>query len=388
MTAPLSGYRVLDLTSMVSGPYATQLLADQGADVVKVEALMGDLMRHAGPARGGMSAVFLLNNRGKRSVALDLKQAEGMDILKRLIATADVLVQNFRPGAAERMGIGEDAARAIKPDIVYVSINGFGEAGPYVSKRVYDPVIQALSGVMDIQGGSGPPRYMRTILPDKLTAMTAAQAITAALLARERTGQGDHVRIAMLDATVAWMWPDGMMNHTLTGDGVSAPLSMDFYESAFETKDGHIAAFTASDDEWQGLVRALGRPELGEDARFRTLADRTAHMNELYDVMHDAFCERTTAQWLERLDAEQVPCARVNTVEDLFEDHQIAANGMILEQEHPTGGSNRQPRPAARFAEHELTPGKPAPTLGEHTDAILAELGMDAAALRERSIVG
>ena len=388
MTAPLQGLRVVDLTSMVSGPYATQLLADQGADVVKVETPTGDLMRYAGPARGGMSAVFLTNNRGKRSVVLNLKKAEAMSILKALIATADALVQNFRPGAAERMGIGEDAVRAIKPNIVYASISGFGEAGPYASKRVYDPVIQALSGVMAVQGGASSPRYMRTILPDKLTAMTVAQAVTAALLGRERTGQGDHVKVAMLDATVAWMWPDAMINHTLVGAGVSAPLSMDAYDSAFETQDGHIVAFAASDDEWHGLARALNRPELTEDPRFKTLADRAAHFPELFDMLGAAFRERTSAEWLARLDAEQVPCAPVQSVEDLFTDAQIAANGLIVEHEHPEAGATRQPRPAARFHTHALDAGAPAPRLGEHTEEILGELGVgDVAGLRERGAV-
>ena len=388
MTAPLQGLRVVDLTSMVSGPYATQLLADQGADVVKVETPTGDLMRYAGPARGGMSAVFLTNNRGKRSVVLNLKKAEAMSILKALIATADALVQNFRPGAAERMGIGEDAVRAIKPNIVYASISGFGEAGPYASKRVYDPVIQALSGVMAVQGGASSPRYMRTILPDKLTAMTVAQAITAALLGRERTGQGDHVKVAMLDATVAWMWPDAMINHTLVGAGVSAPLSMDAYDSAFETQDGHIVAFAASDDEWHGLARALNRPKLTEDPRFKTLADRAAHFPELFDMLGAAFREHTSAEWLARLDAEQVPCAPVQSVEDLFTDAQIAANGLIVEHEHPEAGATRQPRPAARFHTHALDAGAPAPRLGEHTEEILGELGVgDVAGLRERGAV-
>ena len=295
MAGPLSPCRIVDLTSMVSGPYATQLLGDQGADVIKVESLTGDLMRHAGPARGGMTAAFMTNNRGKRSVALDLKQQRGMGALERLIETADVFVQNFRPGAAERMGLGEDRVRALRPDIVYVSISGFGESGPYTHKRVYDPVIQALSGVMDMQGGREAPRFMKTILPDKLTAVTAAQAITAALLARERTGKGDHVRLAMLDVTVVWMWPDGFLNHTLIGDDVSAPIPL---------------------------------------------------------------------------------------------DPQILRNGTIRQITHPQAGAAWEARPAARFDAHGLEPGAPAPALGEHTEEVLAEIGMrDIAALREAAVI-
>ena len=376
MSGPLSPYRIVDLTSMVSGPYATQLLCDQGADVIKVETPGGDLMRHAGPARGGMSAAFLNNNRGKRSVVLDLKQEPNMAVLERLIETADVFVQNFRPGAAERMGLGEDRVRALKPDIVYVSISGFGESGPYVHKRVYDPVIQALSGVMDAQGGREEPRYMRTILPDKLTAVTAAQAITAALLARERTGEGDHVRLAMLDATVAWMWPDGFINHTLVGDGVSEPLPMDVYDRAFETSDGHMVAFVASDDEWRGFARAVGRPELITDERFKDLPSRVARFGEVFDVMREALRSGTTDEWVAKLDAEQVPTAPVHNATDVFEDPQIVRNGMLRRIDHPKGGPAWEARPAARFDTHALETGAPAPMLGQHTEEVLAELGM------------
>ena len=358
MSGPLSAYRVVDLTSMVSGPYATQLLADQGADVIKVESLGGDLMRHAGPARGGMSAAFLCNNRGKRSVALDLKQERAMAVLERLIETADVFVQNFRPGAAERMGLGEERVRALRPDIVYVSISGFGESGPYVHKRVYDPVIQALSGVMDMQGGKESPRYMKTILPDKLTAMTAAQAITAALLGRERTGKGDHVRLAMLDVTVVWMWPDGFLNHTLIGEGVSDPIPMEVYDRAFETTDGHMVAFVASDDEWRGFADAVGRPELITDERFKDLSSRVAHFGELFDEMRAVLRNGTTEEWVARLDAEQVPTAPVNTVEDVFEDPQIARNAVIRRIDHPAGGGPGRRAPRRVSSSTRWTPGR------------------------------
>ncbi len=388
MAGPLSPFRIVDLTSMVSGPYATQLLSDQGADVIKVETLSGDLMRHAGPARGGMTAAFMTNNRGKRSVALDLKQQQGMAALERLIETADVFVQNFRPGAAARMGLGEDRVRALKPDIVYVSISGFGESGPYTHKRVYDPVIQALSGVMDMQGGREAPRFMKTILPDKLTAVTAAQAITAALLARERTGKGDHVRLAMLDVTVVWMWSDGFLNHTLIGDDVSAPIPLDAYDRAFQTADGHMVAFVASDDEWRGFARAAGRPELLEDERFRDLPARAAHFDEVFEVMRETLRSGTTQEWTAKLDAEQVPTARVNTVQDVFDDPQILRNGTIRQITHPQAGPAWEARPAARFDEHALEPGAPAPMLGEHTEDVLAEIGMrDVAALREAAVI-
>ena len=205
MAGPLDGIRVLDLTSMVSGPMATMILADQGADVVKVEPPAGDRMR--GLSRSVMTGAFLSSNRNKRSLCLDLKRPEALEIVKTLAARSDVFIQNFRPGTIERMGLGEEVIRGLRPDVVYVSISGFGETGPFAQQRVYDPVIQALSGLADIQADAGTrrPRMVRTIVPDKTTALTAAQAITAALLARERTGVGQHVRLAMLDAMVAFL---------------------------------------------------------------------------------------------------------------------------------------------------------------------------------------
>src|SRR5713101_2664154 len=208
MPGPLNGFRIVDVTQMVSGPMATMMLADQGADVIKVEPPgIGDLTRALAGRHRGMSPVFAIVNRNKRSIVIDLKTARGLELLKQLVATADIFIQNFRPGAADRMGLGEEALRAVKPNLIYVSISGFGERGPYVHKRTYDPVIQALSGLASIQADpDGRPRMMRVIVPDKVTALTAAQAMTAALLARERNGAGQHVRLAMLDAVIAFIW--------------------------------------------------------------------------------------------------------------------------------------------------------------------------------------
>ena len=221
MPGALDGYRIIDLTSMISGPLATMLLGDQGADVLKIENPEGgDYVRKTANRRGGFSAAFVNNNRNKRSVAIDLKDARGRELLLELIRTADVFVQNFRPGVAERMGLGEAAVRAVRNDIVYVSIAGFGFEGPYAARPVYDPLIQALSGLATIQAGSDTerPRLVRTIVPDKVSALTVAQAITAALLARERTGIGQHVQVAMLDAIVAFLWCSDMGSQTFAGD--------------------------------------------------------------------------------------------------------------------------------------------------------------------------
>jgi crotonobetainyl-CoA:carnitine CoA-transferase CaiB-like acyl-CoA transferase len=391
MSGPLAGYRIIDATQMISGPMATMVLADQGADVIKIEPPgIGDLTRALGGPRG-MSPTFTVVNRNKRSIVLNLKDQQGLTILKRLIATADLFVQNFRPGVAEQMGIGESALRQIKPNLVYVSISGFGESGPYVRKRVYDPVIQALSGLASIQADpvTGRPHMMRLIVPDKVTALTAAQAMTAALLARERTGEGQHVRLAMLDAVVSFLWPEAMATHTFisTKDVVTRPQVRDL---VFETADGYITVGVVSDAEWRGLTTALEHPEWLADARFKTPAGRVKYADARLEMTAEVLTSRTSTEWLARLDAEQVPCAPILRREDLFTDPQIAANNLIVESEHPSAGRMRQPRPAARFEKTPAELRSPAPRLGEHTEAVLAELGIteeERTSLQERGAI-
>jgi len=394
MSGPLAGTRIVDVTQMISGPLATMWLGDQGADVVKVEPPgTGDLVRHLGAARGGMAPTFATSNRNKRSLVLDLKRPEGLRALERLVATADVFVQNFRPGKADALGIGEADLRRVRPDLVYVSICGFGEQGPYAGRRVYDPVIQALSGLADIQADrdTGRPRMVRVIIPDKVTALTAAQAITAALYARSRSGQGQHVRLSMLDATIALLWPEGMARETFLADRERRSRPSLAQDLVFETADGYLTTGAVSDAEWQGLARALGHPEWIRDERFRTAKGRVAHVEARLALMAEALRARPTAEWLARLEAEEVPCAPVLRREELADHPQIRANGLLVEDEHPTAGRLRQPRPAARF---EATPAalrRPAPTLGQHSDEVLAEIGYDdaeIAALRDAGVTG
>ena len=387
---PLAGIRIVDLTSMISGPVATMMLADQGADVIKVEPLSGDLVRFMGPNREGLTSGFISANRSKRSLAVDLKSAQGMEVVKALVRTADVFVQNFRPGAIERMGLGEEVLRELRQDIVYVSISGFGETGPYAQKRVYDPVIQALSGLADIQkdGETGRPKMIRTIIPDKTTAVTAAQAITAALFARERGQGGQHVKLAMLDTMVAYLWPEGMAGYTFIGKEVKAARAQFAQDLIFETLDGYITAGAVSDAEWQGMCRALDREGWLEDERFRTANDRIVNVRERLDMTAEVLVTRTSEEWLEKLDAEGVPCAPVLRREQVFEHEQIRINEMVSEFDHPVAGRIRQPRPAARFDRTPAGMQRHAPTLGEHSDEILEELGFEPTALRADRVVG
>ena len=385
MPGPLHGYRVVDLTSMISGPLATMILADQGADVIKVEAPSGDHTRAGANRRSGLSASFLNNNRNKRSIVLDFKTPAGLNALMRLVAGADVMVQNFRPGVAERIGIGETAVRAIAPNIIYVSISGFGETGPYAAKPVYDPLVQAASGLATVQAGSDQarPRLIRTILPDKLTGIMASQAITAALLARERTGKGQHVRLSMLDAVLAFLWSSDMGSQTLVGGELPQQEAASFIDLIYQTADGYISVAVQTDREWAALTRALQRPEWLQDERFKSPALRQKNINERLQLTQEALMAHSAAEWLERLTAEGVPCAPVLTRSEVIRHPQVRENGIVVETEHPVAGPLRQARPAAQFSATPATIRQGAPLLGEHTQEILTELGYSAAEMAE-----
>ena len=380
-SGPLDGVRVLDLTTMIAGPVATMMLGDQGADVIKVETPSGDLMRRLARGRGGMNPAFLSANRNKRSLAVDLKKAEGRAILHKLIATADVFVHNFRGDAPERLGVGEDAVRAIKTDIIYVSISGFGETGPYAGQRAYDPVIQAGSGLADVQRDrdTGRPRMIRTIIADYTTALTNAQAITAALFARQRTGKGQHVRIAMLDAMISYLWPEAMPALTFVGeerdpsDGDMGP------DLIFATQDRYITAGAMSDDEWAGMCRSLKREDLIEDERFKTAHARTVNAVARRELMSSEFEKWNADEILARLLANDVPSGPVRSRFELLSDPQVKAANILEEHESPIYGKVRQPRPAARFSGTPATIRKLAPMLGEDNAAILGEIGYAAA---------
>ncbi|MPY76843.1 MAG: CoA transferase [Alphaproteobacteria bacterium] len=394
MPGPLHGYRVIDLTMMIAGPLATMILADQGADVIKVEPPgRGDQTRAAGNKSGGLSSSFLNNNRNKRSIVIDLKRQEGRDALLRLAAGADVFVQNFRPGVVDRLGIGEAAIRAVAPRIVYVSISGFGETGPYVAKPVFDPIIQAVSGLASIQGGSDKsrPRLVRTIVPDKTTALTAAQAVTAALLARERTGEGQHVRLSMLDSVLAFLWSSDMGGQTYVGREVSAQRAASYIDLIYETKDGHMSVAVMSDGQWATLARMVGKPEWLDDPRFKTMELRDLNIDDRLALIQSVLETRGTAEWLALLEPAGVPCAPVLTRGEVIAHPQTEANGILVETDHPVAGRLRQARAAARFAGTPAEHRFGAPTLGQHSAEVLREAGLDdaeIASLREAGVVG
>ena len=379
MSGPLHGVRVLDLTSMISGPLTTMLLADQGADVIKVENPRGgDLNRHVSTARNGMPASFLNNNRNKRSLVIDLKDERGVRALKALARTADVLVQNFRPGVVERLGIGPDELRGEAPGLVYVSIFGFGDRGPYARKPVYDPLIQAVSGLASVQGGSDSarPRLVRTIVPDKLTGYACAQAVTAALYHKARTGEGQAITLNMLDAVIAFLWSSDMGGRTLVGDEVPVETAQSWIDLIYETRDGYLSVAVNTDREWAGLCRALGRPELIRDPRFETPRLRHRNIDERLSLTQEMLSRGTSAEWLARLEAEDVGCAPVLTRAEMIAHPQVTANETVIESDHAVAGRVRQARPAARFSRAPFEIRHGAPGFGEHSVEVLREAGL------------
>jgi len=395
-SGPLQDVRVLDLSTVVAGPLSTTHLADQGAEVIKIEPINGDPNRRSRlkvSSNGEFSALFISTNRGKRSLAIDLKTPEGQDILRKLAANADVLVQNFRPGAMARLGLDEPTLRKLNPRLIYVSITGVGEKGPYARKRIYDPMIQGLSGLADIQTDQQTqrPRMIRTIVADKTTAIFTTQAITAALYAREKTGEGQHVRISLLSATLAFLWPEGMMPHTVVALDNNTISTNSGPDLIFEAADGYLTVGTISDSEWQGFCKALERPDLVSDERFSTSERRFKNSHARIDLMAELLKGFTVAQLLERLDACDVPCAPVLRRHQIVDNEQVKAMDMIVTLDQPTVGAVRQPRPAATFDRTPTQGARPAPLIGDGTDDILAtQLGLDAGAiadLKSRNVV-
>lgn len=380
MSGPLDGIRIVDLSVALTGPLAAGMLVDQGADCVKVEqAPTGDVVRWLGSTVAGISAMFQAANRGKRSIVLDLRQADGLAILRDLVADADVLVQNFRPGVAERLGVAYDDIRSIRPDIVYADLTGFGPSGPYSHRRVYDTVIQAQSGLAASQTGlnDDQPKFLKQLVCDKVTAYTACQAITAALFARSRGASGQHLELSMLDACIAFLFVDGAEHEVILDGDHSGPQSVAANNTPLAFDGGFAAVTVPTDKEFHGLARAMGVDS--SDPDLATVRDRTANREKAMAV-HRAVRENATKLTVSEaealLDANQVPFGIVRAVNEIQDDPQVIANEVFSEFDHPAAGRVRHHRPPTRFHGTPTELREPAaPTLGQHSDEILTETG-------------
>lgn len=380
MSGPLDGIRIVDLSVAITGPLAAGMLVDQGADCVKVEqAPTGDVVRWLGSTVAGISAMFQVANRGKRSIVLDLGQADGLAILRDLVADADVLVQNFRPGVAERLGVAYDDIRSIRPDIVYADLTGFGPSGPYSHRRAYDTVIQAQSGLAASQTGLNDeqPKFLRQLVCDKVTAYTACQAITAALFARSRGAGGQHLELSMLDACIAFLFVDGAEHEVILESDYSGPQSVAANNTPLAFDGGFAAVTVPTDKEFHGLARAMGVDS--SDPELATVRDRTANREKAM-AFHRAVRENATRLTVSEaealLEANQVPFGIVRAVNEIQNDPQVIANGIFSEFDHPAAGRVRHHRPPTRFHGTPTELREPAaPTLGQHSDEILAETG-------------
>ena len=398
MAGPLQGYKVIDLTQVVSGPLATMLLADQGAEVIKIEPTtgLGDLTRLPSFDKGGMGAFYLNNNRRKKSLSIDLSGEGGRQIVLDLCADADVFIQNFRPGAIERLGLGYDKIKEINPNIVYVSISGFGPTGPYSDRPVLDPVIQGVCGVISRQLNPQVPfpDLIRNLYADKSTALTVAQATTAALLAKERGNGGQLVEIPMVDACMYFFWPDAMMDLTLTDEDANGGVPLSTVYNLTECSDGKIVYFAASDAQRAGVCQAVGHPEWAEDERFSSMQALAANPQNfilLGEMLAEAFLEMTCEEVIAALIEADVPAGPVLSGEEAVADPQVIHNETLVEWQHPDAGTVRQPRPAARFSETPTDLNFSGAHRGQHNAEILENLGYSSEqieSLQESGVIG
>tara|TARA_Y100000590_G_scaffold294022_1_gene331192 strand:- start:17792 stop:18973 length:1182 start_codon:yes stop_codon:yes gene_type:complete len=367
---PLAGIKVVDVSSAVAGPWVSSWLAEFGADVVFIEKVgTPDVMRMTGATSGDQSGCWVHMHRNKRGMDLDVRSDVGRDILMQLVSEADVFIQNFRPGVAERLKIAYPDLSSANPDLIYLSVSGFGADGPYVDRPVYDPIIQAISGMAEAQNGT----YVKAVVADKQTAMAGANAVLAALVARSNGAGGQHIEIALLDAMLHWMWLEVFWNESLP-EGEPAPTYSEWYEP-WDTADGQIAANWVNFEQYKGACEALGRPELAEDPRFASrdarLQNAAAQRSEFAAILQNF----STADALSALEDADVPCARVLSRQEIFDDPQVLHNDIIVSELHPVAGPIRTVKSPVRFRGTPAGLHRHAPSKGEHTDEILGELG-------------
>ena len=380
MTAPLEGIKVVEMTSVVLGPYACQMLGDLGAEVIKIEPPAGDTNRNLGPYRNNadMCSLFMTCNRNKRSVCLDLKSNEGREAALKICESADVVVHNFRPGAMDRLGLNYEAVQAVNPEVIYCATYGYSKKGPYGAKGALDDSIQAASGIAILQSlVEGEPRYLPTIVGDKTTAMVVVQSVLAALFHRERTGEGQEIEVPMFESMVSFVMTEHQWGQTfeppIGGAGYTRLMSK--HRRPYKTKDGYLAVLPYWDNHWTTFVTLGGRPELAEDERFIDMRTRQQNIDDTYRVTGEILAEKTTAEWLDIYGETNVPMMVVNSPDDLVSDPHLLESGYWQEMEHPTEGSIRVASPPMNFGKTPASVRKLAPRLGQHTAEVLGEAG-------------
>ena len=380
MPGPLAGIRVIDLTSVVLGPYATQMLGDLGADVIKIESPAGDPCRDIGPSRTPhMGAYFAMLNRNKRSVVLDLKRDAARAALLRLIDAADVLVHNMRPAAAKRLGLDYAGLAARNPRLVHASASGFRKGSSKQEAPAFDDLIQAMSGLAALNGADGVPRYVPSVVVDKLTGHMLASMIGMALLHRERTGEGQEVHVPMLETMLSFLLVEHLWGAVIGGSELGYPRMLTPHRRPYATKDGYISVIALTDLHWRRLFDALGSPSLIEDARFASLAARSDNVDALYGVLADGLRSRTTAEWLDLLGALDIPCGPVNALAELLPDDYLLETGFFQRMTHPVEGEVTLMAIAPELSASPPSVRRLWPALGEHSEEVLREAGMTAA---------
>ena len=351
---PLEGIKIIEISTIITASLSAMMLADQGAEVVKIEQTgFGDPLRYLGTQKGGISAIFANVNRGKSSVELDLKKETDLNFAKKLISEADVLLNNFRPGVMESLGISKEECKKLNEDLIYVAITGFGKKGSFSNKPAYDHVVQAMSGATAIQSDLDKPQYMKTLLCDKITAYTATQSICSALYKRERTGEASSIDLSMLDASMFFLWPDGMMNNTLLDDDVQnlPPLTASY--NMYECKDGSISIAAMLDKHWHGIFKAVDKPELIDDDRYSSAAERSKNFIQLLELV-SLFKNYSVEEMFNRLTENDVPCSKNLTLEQAITNQQVKDNDLVREQNTETQGMVRMIRYPALFDEEKL----------------------------------
>jgi len=383
MSGPLQGVKVLDLTTVVMGPYATQILADFGADVIKVEPPGGDVMRYAWPFRNpGMGHIFLNANRNKRSIVLDLKQASALEACLALANKADVLVYNIRPQAMARLGLSYEQVKKRNPKIVYVGCFGYSQRGPYAAKAAYDDLIQGAAGIPSLlkMQGAETPRYAPIIVADRSVGQQVASAVSAALYHREKTGKGQRVDVPMFEHLLQIVLGEHLGGYTFEPQqgeaGYARMLAPD--RRPYPTRDGYVCALIYNDKQWAAFFKVIGRPEMLSSEKYSTQEARSRNYGEAYAFVADEMKKRTTAEWLEALEAADIPVQRMNSLADIVADPHLAATGFFRSVEHPTEGKLRSMAVPSEWSESPPEYRRHAPRLGEHTREVLAEAGLPA----------